>query len=177
MCVCTHTHMHTHIQTHIYRHTYILTYTLTHTYIHTYTHTNTSIQLYFGLIVHACMYVCMYVCENNFVCFFQAKILTSKKKAIFAVSFQTVASVTVNSYMMWMVDYSTPNCKFLHQFYWFSKVGKGIMFLVGSNVLPLCIISVCYTILVVLVYTRRKPQSQVIKILDSEDTLIQCIKF
>ena len=152
---------------------YVCMYVYMYVCIYVYIYACTYVCMY--VCRYVCMYVCMYVCENNFVCFFQAKILTSRKKATFAVSFQTVASVTVNSYMMWMVDYSTPNCKFLSQFYWFSKVGKGIMFLVGSNVLPLCIISVCYTILVVLVYTRRKPQSQVIKLLDSEDTLVQCI--
>ena len=89
----------------------------------------------------------------------KAKQLSSKKKALFAVISQTVISVIINSFNIWMIDYTIIKCRFRSEFIWFSKVGKGLLLLVGYNILPLFIICVCYLGLLVLVLTKKKMTS------------------
>ena len=106
--------------------------------------------------------VCI-ACERLLVVKFplKAKSLTSRTKAIITLLSVTIVMFLLNSYMIFMIDYSTTSCQFLPVFKAFSKTVPGMLFAVGMNLLPLCITCMCYITLVLVVVRKRKvaPQS------------------
>ena len=102
-------------------------------------------------------------CERLLVVKFplKAKSLTSRTKAIITLLSVTIGMFLLNSYMIFMIDYSTRSCQFLPIFKAFSKTVPGMLFAVGMNLLPLCITCMCYITLVLVVVRKRKvaPQS------------------
>ena len=90
----------------------------------------------------------------------QPKQLTSKYKAFCAVISLAVISLGIHSFTIYMTDYSTPPCNYLPQFTWFTKVGQGLLIMVGHNILPLSITCVCYIIIVILVRINKRKRQQ-----------------
>ena len=107
--------------------------------------------------------VCI-ACERLLVVKFplKARSFTNKTKAVVTLLAVTVVMFLMNSYLIFMVDYSTTTCRFLLVFKDFNKTAQGMLFAVGLNLLPLCITCLSYISLVSLVIRKRKvaPQPQ-----------------
>ena len=87
----------------------------------------------------------------------------SKKKAIIAVVTIAVIGLIINFQSFWIVDYNvglTSKCTYLPQFHTYGKAGKGYLFLIGYNLIPLFLICICYCALVIMVHQKKKMTSQ-----------------
>ena len=84
----------------------------------------------------------------------KAKTFSSKTKAVITLTSVTVVIFLINTYYIYMIDYSTTNCEFLPIFKPYRSL-PGMIFAVGMNLLPLCLTCLCYIILVVLVMRKK----------------------
>ena len=90
----------------------------------------------------------------------KAKKISTKKNAVIAVIGVSSASVILNSFSLWIVDYTKPNCTVHYKFTWVITYSvRAYIFLSTFNVIPILIISCCY---IMVVWILKKKQQQVL---------------
>ena len=85
----------------------------------------------------------------------KAKTLTSKTKAVATLVAVTFVLFLLNSFQIFMVDFSSTTCQYLPVFMTLANF-PGMLFAVGLNLIPLCITCLCYIMLVIQVVRKRK---------------------
>ena len=111
-----------------------------------------------GAAMTSSWFIVCIACERFLVVKFplKAKQLTSKKKAKMAVTAISLCSIFLNMPNIWMVDFhSKSTCNYLPIFHWFHSTWKGLVFLIGYNLIPLLITCVCYILVIVMVRKKR----------------------